>query len=70
EKKDYYSLEVPVGNFNGEILDKSPKEFIKNSWIVHGPKNHERITFSGENKMVVFNLAKKLLKNHDLNLEF
>lgn len=71
EIKDYFAIEIPVGNYEGPINAKPLKKFIKNSWVVHGPPNYERITISGESKNKTKKLAKKLLKDKfdDFNLE-
>lgn len=67
--KNYYSLEIPVGNFNGfrfknKSNGKPSKEFLKpNSWVVHGPKDYERITISAETKNKAFKIAEELNVN-------
>ena len=71
EIKDYFALEIPIGNYDGPLDEKPIKMFTKNSWVVHGPSNHERITISGESKEKTMELAKSLLKNRfdDFNLD-
>jgi len=47
--KNYYSIEVPVGSYSSERNNYKNREFSgKNSWIIHGPENHERITIRGD----------------------
>ena len=106
EMKDYFALEIPIGNFNDkqandkqandkqvsdkqvndnqinykqvndkEFNDKQAndkqfngkksnnplKKFNKNSWVLHGPSNYERLTISAESKAEAKKLAKKLI---------
>lgn len=47
--KNYYSIEIPVGSYSSERNSYKHREFSgKNSWIIHGPENHERITIRGD----------------------
>ncbi len=47
--KNYSSIEIPVGNYLTNKNNYKFREFLKNnSWIIHGPKNYERITIRGE----------------------
>jgi len=62
EIKDYFALEVPIGNYYGPQNEKPLKKFRKNSWVVHGPSNYERITITGESKEKTKELAKYLLE--------
>lgn len=96
EMKDYFALEIPIGNFNdkqvsdkqvndnqinykqvndkefndkqandkqfnGKKSNKPLKKFNKNSWVLHGPSNYERLTISAESKAEAKKLAKKLI---------
>lgn len=65
ELKDYYSCEIPIGNFKG-ILPKEPvKSFKNNSYVVHGPQDYERITLRANSKKKLNNLISTLkLKNN------
>jgi len=46
--KNYYSIEVPVDSYSSERNNYKYREFSgENSWIIHGPENHERITIRG-----------------------
>lgn len=46
--KNYCSIEVPVGSYSSERNNYKFREFKgENSWIIHGPENHERITIRG-----------------------
>lgn len=63
---NYYSLEIPVGEFNGINHDNSSQNFRgSDSWVVHGPKNYERVTIRGKNQKSTYKTA-ELLKI-DLN---
>jgi carbamoylphosphate synthase large subunit len=47
--KDYSALEIPVGSYISNKNNYRFREFSnKNSWIIHGPQNYERITIRGE----------------------
>ena len=86
EMKDYFALEIPIGNFNdkqandkqvsdnqinykqvndkefnGKKSNNPLKKFNKNSWVLHGPSNYERLTISAESKAEAKKLAKKLI---------
>jgi len=71
EIKDYFALEIPIGNYSGPQNEEPMKKFRKNSWVVHGPSDYERITISGESKEKVKELAKHLLGDSffDFNLD-
>lgn len=71
EINDYFALEIPIGNYTGPKINEYQKKFSKNSWIVHGPSNYERITISGESKEKTLKLAKYLLGDrfNDFNLD-
>ncbi len=46
--KKYSSIEIPVGNYISNRNNYKFREFSReNSWIIHGPENHERITIRG-----------------------
>ncbi|WP_066972168.1 ATP-grasp domain-containing protein [Methanobrevibacter filiformis] len=74
--KNYYSLEIPIGEYKGSLGNEPIKKFEKNSWVVHGPEKYRRITVSGENKQKAFEIANNLLKynnaylSEDLHLDF
>ncbi len=66
EMKYYFALEIPIGNFNdkqfnGKKSNNPLKKFNKNSWVLHGPSNYERLTISAESKAEAKKLAKKLI---------
>ncbi|MBI4814424.1 MAG: carboxylate--amine ligase, partial [Methanobacterium sp.] len=64
--KEYFALEIPVGNYPGDRNSYQFREFQgENSWIIHGPKNHQRITIRGKDEENAFKTAGKL----NLNLE-
>ena len=71
EIKDYFALEIPIGNYSGPLNDEPLKKFTKNSWVIHGPSDYERITISGESKEKTLELAKCLIGDSffDFNLD-
>jgi carbamoylphosphate synthase large subunit len=43
--KNYAAIEIPVGSYQTNKNNYKFREFSdENSWIIHGPNNHERIT--------------------------
>lgn len=59
--KEYSALEVPVGDYNGDKNNYQFREFHgENSWIIHGPENHQRITIRGKNEEETFKTATQL----------
>ena len=43
--RNYSAIEIPVGNYPSNKNNYKFREFSsKNSWIIHGPENHERVT--------------------------
>ena len=59
--KDYSSIEIPVGNYSSEKNNYKFREFTnQNPWIIHGPKNHERITIRGDSSENVVKKAEEL----------
>lgn len=42
--KKYYSAEIPIGNYEGEEPNKPLKTFDNKNFIVHAPKDYQRIT--------------------------
>jgi carbamoylphosphate synthase large subunit len=59
--KKYYALEIPVGDY---VSDKNNYRFREfhgdNSWIIHGPDNHQRITIRGKNEKNAHKIAAQL----------
>lgn len=59
--KNYASIEVPVGSFGSNKNSYKFREFSgKNSWVIHGPENHERITIRGDSMKNAVKTAKDL----------
>lgn len=58
--KNYYSLEIPVGNFKGSNTNKSQNFTGLDSWVVHGPKNYERVTIRAKNQKNAHKTAEML----------
>ncbi len=61
--KNYSAIEIPVGSYPSNKNNHKFREFSnKNSWIIHGPKNYERITIRGET------MAKAIKISEDLKI--
>lgn len=59
--KQFYGLEIPVGSYRSNRNNYKFRDFSEeNSWIVHGPKNYERITIRGKTYTDALKTAKKL----------
>ncbi len=64
--KEFYALEIPVGDYTSNKNDYHFREFKgENSWIIHGPENHQRITIRGKDKQNALKIASQL--NLDLD---
>jgi len=61
--KNYYSLEIPIGDYNGPKPQEPLKEYKNSNFIVHGPKGYQRITIRGNTREETFKIAKKLTNN-------
>ena len=57
EIQNYYTVEIPVGTFNGEIPDKT---FTSKDYVVHGPEKYQRITIRSKSKEDLIKRAKEL----------
>lgn len=58
--KEYYSLEFPVGDYQGGEIP-AHKNFLKNnSYVVHGPPHYQRVTIRAFNQLKAINMARKL----------
>jgi len=59
--KDYCALEVPVGKYP---MDRNNYRYRKfqgdDSWVIHGPENHQRITIREKTGTQALQTAKKL----------
>ena len=60
--KEYYSTEIPIGNYEGEPLEEPLKSFKNKDYIVHGPEGYQRITIRGKTKNQLNDLKNKLIK--------
>jgi carbamoylphosphate synthase large subunit len=61
--KNYSAIEIPVGSYPSNKNNYKFREFSnKNSWIIHGPKNYERMTIRGET------MAKAVKISEDLKI--
>ena len=59
--KDYSAMEIPVGDYPSERNSYQFREFQReNSWIIHGPENHQRITIRGKKEEDTLETARKL----------
>lgn len=63
EMKSYYTLEIPIGDYEGPEPQEPLKEYINNNFIVHGPKGYQRITIRGNTREETFKIAKELTGN-------
>ncbi|WP_297983196.1 ATP-grasp domain-containing protein [uncultured Methanobrevibacter sp.] len=63
EMKKFYTLEIPIGNYEGPKPQEPLKEYINGNFIVHGPKDYERITIRGNTREETFEIAKELTGN-------
>ena len=59
--KNYLAMEIPVHNYLGPKKLITDQYFVgDNSWVVHGPKNYERVSIRAENKNELDNILKLL----------
>ncbi|KAF5089032.1 ATP-grasp domain-containing protein [Methanobacterium aggregans] len=66
--KHFAGLEIPVGTLESERNNYKFRDFSgEESWIVHGPKNYERVTIRGKNLEETFKIAESL--KIDLKME-
>lgn len=59
--KHFAGLEIPVGKLESDRNNYKFRNFSgKESWIVHGPENYERITIRGKTMKKAFEIAESL----------
>ena len=59
--KNYFAIEIPVGSYQSSRNNYKNRDFSNlNNWIVHGPKNHERVTIRGETSAEAVKTAEDL----------
>ncbi len=46
----YYATEIPIGHYEGPVLNEPLKSFKNNDWLVHGPEGYQRITIRANSK--------------------
>lgn len=63
EIKNYYTLEIPIGDYEGPKPQEPVKEYINGNFIVHGPKGYQRVTIRGNTREETFEIAKELTGN-------
>ena len=63
EIKHYYSLEIPIGDYDGPEPNDPIKEYVNGNFIVHGPKGYQRITIRGNSREETFEIADELTGN-------
>ena len=62
----YNALEIPVGDYKTEKNNYKFRDFEnENCWVIHGPKNFQRITIRAESVQKAYETAKRL--NVDYN---
>ncbi len=67
EMKSYYTLEIPIGDYEGPAPQEPVKEYVNGNFIVHGPKGYQRLTIRGNTREETFEIAKELTGN-DYNI--
>ena len=63
EMKGYYTLEIPIGDYEGPAPQEPVKEYKNGNFIVHGPKGYQRVTIRGNTREETFEIAKELTGN-------
>ena len=63
EMKSYYTLEIPIGDYEGPAPQEPVKEYTNGNFIVHGPKGYQRVTIRGKTREETFEIAKELTGN-------
>jgi carbamoylphosphate synthase large subunit len=59
--KNYSAIEIPVGKYLSDRNNYNYREFSnENSWIIHGPQNHERVTIRDKSIESAFKKAEQL----------
>ena len=56
----YYSIEIPIGNYEGPSPKEPIKSFEANDFVVHGPEGYQRVTARANSKKELENLVDKL----------
>ena len=63
EMKSYYTLEIPIGDYEGPAPQEPLKEYVNGNFIVHGTKGYQRVTIRGNSRAETFEIAKELTGN-------
>ncbi|MBO7443726.1 MAG: carboxylate--amine ligase, partial [Methanobrevibacter sp.] len=63
DKKRKCTLEIPIGDYEGQAPKEPEKENINVNYIVHGPKGYQRVTIRGNTREETFEIAKELTGN-------
>ena len=59
--KRYNALEIPIGDYKTDKNNYKFRQFKdKDSWVIHGPKNYQRITIRAETLKEAYGTADKL----------
>jgi carbamoylphosphate synthase large subunit len=59
--ENYSALEIPIGDYKTDKNNYKFKQFNdKESWVIHGPKNFQRITIRAETLKKAYETAKRL----------
>ena len=62
DKLEYhYSTEIPIGNYEGPVINEPVKSFENNDFIVHGPEGYQRITIRADSKEELEKFVSKLI---------
>ena len=62
--ENYYSTELPIGNFPQENIPSQKRFSSENSYIVHGPKNYQRLTIRATSRNKLNNLTYELVSDY------
>ncbi len=57
----YYSTEIPIGNYEGPAPNAPVKSFDNNDFVVHGPRDYQRVTARANSKDDLEKLVSKLI---------
>ncbi len=61
--RQFYSTEIPIGNYNGPEHSEPLKSFSTDDFVVHAPEGYQRITIRAESKENLDELANELINN-------
>lgn len=62
--EQYFSTEIPIGDYNGSLHSNPLKSFVNDNFVVHGPEGFKRITIRAKSPQDLNKLTNKLLNNN------